>query len=254
MQITYLILAAGRGNSLQPLTLKYPKTSYKLDSSTTVLQRMVRSIRLFDKKAEIVVVTGYLWDNIAKELEDDNVKIVKNPFYEVTNSISSLWFARDYLERENVAIVHGDVVFDDTLIQNFLTKPTDHPYVLVDKDYVNPGSYNAVIREGKVLVMSKKLEDFHAKYCCLTKLDAVSARLLKAEVDDMIYSNMYDQYFEDSLVQMIMFHDFELSCEDVGGASWSEVNGVDDLLAAQRIHLNSLLSEEDKAPRKELNP
>ena len=60
----YIILAAGKGASLHPLTLKYAKTSYKLDEDNTVLQRMVRSIRKYDKCAEIVVVVGYLANEI----------------------------------------------------------------------------------------------------------------------------------------------------------------------------------------------
>ena len=229
-----IILAAGKGNNLQPLTLKYAKTSYKLDEETTVLQRMVRSIRKTDKNAEIVVVVGYKADEIKKELDGENVIFVMNPFYEVTNSISSVWFARDYLERENVAIVHGDAVFSDDIVSFYLTVPTDHPYVLVDSSYVRPGAYNAVTQGDQVLVMSKKLEHFTAKYCCMTKLDPVSSRLLKEEIDSMINGNMYDQYFEDSLVQMIMFHDFQLFCEDIAGKKWAEVDTVDDL--AQEIH------------------
>ena len=236
---TYIILAAGRGTNLQPLSLKYPKTSFKLDENTTVLQRMVRSIRRFDRDAEIVVVVGYKADAIKAELDGANVKFVMNPFYEVTNSISSLWFARAYLERENVAIVHGDAVFSDALVQNYLTKPTDYPYVLVDSSYIKPGCYNAVIRGNQVLVMSRKLESFNAKYCCMTKLDPVSSRLLKQEIDDMVNGNMYDQYFEDSLVQMIMFHDFQLYCVDIAGEDWAEVDSVDDLLEAQRINRGS---------------
>ena len=236
---TYIILAAGKGNNLHPLTLKYPKTSYKLDEDTTVLQRMVRSIRKFDRNAEIVVVVGYLADTIKQELADDNVKFVMNPFYEVTNSISSLWFARSYLERENVAIVHGDAVFSDKLISEVLVKPTDYPYVVVDSSCIKPGSYNAVIRDNRVLVMSKKLEEFNAKYCCMTKLDPVSSRLLKQEIDEMVNANMYDQYFEDGLVQMIMFHDFLLYCKDIAGEEWAEVDGVDDLLTSQHIHRHS---------------
>ena len=234
--MTYIILAAGKGNNLQPLTLKYAKTSYKLDEETTVLQRMVRSIRCADKNAEIVVVVGYKAAEIKKELEGENVVFVMNPFYEVTNSISSVWFARDYLERENVAIVHGDVVFSDDIVEEILTRPTEYPFVLVDSSFVSPGSYNIVSKDNQVLVMSKKLEHFTAKYCCMTKLDPVSSRLLKEEIDSMINSNMYDQYFEDSLVQMIMFHDFQLFCEDISGKKWAEVDTVDDLLTAQEIH------------------
>ena len=234
--MTYIILAAGKGNNLQPLTLKYAKTSYKLDEETTVLQRMVRSIRKADKNAEIVVVVGYKSEKIREELDGENVNFVMNPFYEVTNSISSVWFARDYLEREDVTIVHGDVVFSDRIISSYLTVPTDRPYVLIDSSYIRPGAYNAVIQGKQVLVMSKKLEHFSAKYCCMTKLDPVSSRLLKEEIDSMINGNMYDQFFEDSLVQMIMFHGFQLFCEDIKGEKWSEVDTVDDLLAAQEIH------------------
>ena len=233
---TYIILAAGKGSNLQPLTLKYAKTSFKLDEETTVLQRMVRSIRKVDKNAEIVVVIGYMADNVRKELEGENVKFVMNPFYEVTNSISSVWFARDYLERENVTIVHGDVVFSDEIINCYLTVPTEYPYVLVDSSFDSPGEYNAVIKDEQVLVMSKKLEHYTAKYACMTKLDPISSRLLKEEMDSMINSNMYDQYFEDGLVQMIMFHDFQLFCRDIAGKKWSEIDTIDDLLAAQEIH------------------
>lgn len=233
--MTYIILAAGKGSNLQPLTLKYPKTSYRLDENTTVLQRMVRSIRGTDKKAEIVVVIGYKADDVKRELQDENVIFVMNPFYEVTNSISSLWFSRDYLERENVAIVHGDVVFSDEIVQSFLVRPTDTPYVLVDSSCVQSGEYNAVIRNGQVLVMSKRLENSSARYCCMTKLDPVSARLVKEEINSMINANMYDQFFEDSLVQMIMFRDFQLFSCDIAGQAWTEVDSVDNLLTAREI-------------------
>ena len=238
--MTYIILAAGKGNNLYPLTLKYAKTSYKLDENSTVLQRMVRSVRKEDKEAEIVVVIGYRAKDIKKELEGLNVKFVMNPFYEVTNSISSLWFARDYLERENVAIVHGDVVFADEIITGYLVKPTDYPYVLVDSSVKKSGAYNVAIRDNQVLVMSKKLENYTAKYGCMTKLDPVSSRLLKQEIDEMINSNMYDQFFEDGLVQMIMFHDFRLYSVDIAGMKWAEVDAVDDLLSAQIIQCDSI--------------
>lgn len=234
--MTYIILAAGKGNNLQPLTLKYAKTSFRLDENTTVLQRMIRKIRKLDKNSEIVVVIGHRAEDIKKELDGENVTFVTNPFFEVTNSISSLWFAREFLERENVTIVHGDVVFADEIIKSYLVQTTDYPYVLIDSSAASQGSYNVVEKDNVVLVMSKKLEKYSARYCCVTKLDPVSSRLLKEEIDKMINDNMYELYFEDGLVQMILFHDFQLLCKDISGKQWTEVDTVDDLLSAQMIH------------------
>ena len=236
MGMTYIILAAGKGAGLQPLTLKYPKTSYRLDESTTVLQRLVRTIRRCDTDAEIVVVVGYLADAVRMELDGLNVKFVSNPFYEVTSSISSLWFARQYLERENVAIINGDIVFSDDLIKQYVVKPTQRPYVLVDTTSTRVGTYNAIVRDGKVLVMSRELESPDARYSCVAKLDPVTSRLLKQEVDDMVNSGMYDQYMEDALVQMVMFRDLELGAVDIAGSAWVEVDVLEDLLRAQEIH------------------
>ncbi len=237
--MTYIILAAGKGRNLEPLTFSYPKTSYRLSEDITVLQRMVRTIRVFDENAEIVVVLGCHAQKVKEELDSENVKFVMNPFYEVSNSISSIWFARDYLERENVTIVHGDVVFDDYIVENYLVKKTDCPYVLVDSAVCKAGAYNVVMNENKVLAMSFKLDQFDAKYCCMTKLDAVSARLIKKEVDHLIYSNMYNLYFEDVLVQMIMFRDFRLGGVDIKGCDWKEIDNVNDLLCAQSIQTKS---------------
>ena len=84
--------------------------------------------------------------------------------------------------------------------------------------------------------MNKKLKHFTEKYCYMTKLDPVSSRLLKQEIDAIINGNMYDQNFEDSLLQMIIFHDFQLSCVDIAGQKGVEVDDVDDLLTAQEMH------------------
>ena len=237
--MTYIILAAGKGSNLYPLNLKYPKTSYKIGENTTILQRLLRSIRHFDRNGEIVVVLGYLADEVKSSLAGENVKFVLNPFYEVTNSIASLWFARSYLERECVTVIHADVVYNDNIVKDYITAFSDYPYVLVDSSLDRPGGYNAVINGENVLVMSKKLDVFDAGYSMMTKLDAVSARLVKKEVDDMVNAGMNDLYFEDALVQMTMFKDFSLGYRDIKEYEWTEVDDVNDLLKAEKIQKKS---------------
>lgn len=232
--MTYIILAAGKGASLQPLTLKTPKSLYKLDRHSTVLQRMIRTIRKYDHTAEIVVVAGFMYDHVLREVERENVIIVRNPFYAFTSSIASLWFAKKYLERDNVTLLSSDIVMEDKLVETIICKPTDKPYVLVDSSRTT-GKYNVQVQGDKVCVMSKSLSTFFAQYMSVTKLDAVSARFLLEEIDTMINEEMYDQFFEDALVQMIFENDFDLYYLDINGYSWTEVDTVDDLIKAREV-------------------
>lgn len=232
--MTYIILGAGKGMSLQPLTLNIPKSLYKLDRHSTVLQRMVRTIRKYDPKAEIVVVAGFMYDHLIREVENENVIIVRNPFYAITGSIASLWFAKKYLERDNVSILSSDIVLEDCLFEEIICQNTEKPYVLVDSSKKS-GKYNVQVQGEKICVMSNALSSFFAQYVCVTKLDAVSARFLLEELDMMVNNEMYGQLFEDALVQMIFEDDFDLYYRDIKGYTWTEVDNVDDLLKAREV-------------------
>lgn len=234
--MTYIILVAGQGRNLQPLTLSHPKSLYKLDGNTTVLQRLVRSIRKYEKEAEIVVVVGFMYKHVQRELEYDYVTFVHNPFYAVTGSIGSLWFAKDYLQRENVVIINGDVVIGDNLMEDVICRHTDVPFILLDSTHAEDNKYNVQVQEDKVCVMSKNLTSFMGNYASITKLDAVSSRFVFDQLDQMVNEGTYDLFFEDALVQMIFDKNFELYYKDVKGYQWTEVDCVDDLLKAKKIH------------------
>jgi len=234
--MTYIVLAAGIGANLHPLTLTHPKSLYKLDNSITLLRHNVKMIRRFDKSAEIVVVVGFMHKTVTKDILSENVKIVHNPFYSVTGSMGSLWFAREYLQRENVAVINGDVIFDSYIMKNVICKPTDIPYVVVDSSLTASGKYYVNVQEDKVCIMSKQLSDYFATYSSVTKLDAVSSRFVLMELEKMVNDGMFEHFYEDVLVQMIFSDNFELYYVDIKGHSWTEVDSVDDLLKAKQIH------------------
>lgn len=233
--MTYIILVAGQGTNLQPLTLSRPKTLYKLDGNITVLQRLVRLIKKYDKEAEVVVVVGFMYRHIQNELEDDNVLFIHNPFYSVTSSMGSLWFAKGYLQRENVTIINGDIVMSDNLMKDLICSHTDVPYVLLDSKKTCENKYNVQVQGEKVCVMSKSLTKFIGNYASVVKLDAVSSRLVLEQLDLMVNDGMYNLFFEDLLVQMIFDKNFELYYKDIKVYQWTEVDNVDDLLKARQI-------------------
>lgn len=231
----YILLVAGKGSRLYPLTLQYPKSLYKLDKETTVLTRMIDLIRKYDSEADIIVVIGFMSQAIQKELK--GVTLVHNPFYEVTNSIASLWFAREYLDSDNVVLVNGDIVMEERLVKEVVCKATDIPKVCIDSSIKSDGDYNVQVNNEKVLVMSKDLDQYYGEYAGVTKLDRDSAHKLCQCVCNMVESGMYDQWYENALVQMIFNEDFQLYYDDIKDYKWTEVDCVSDMLLAKRIHM-----------------
>ena len=193
--MTYIILSAGKGVKLQPLTLNHPKSLYKLDDNTTILQRLVRTIRRYDVEAEIVVVIGYMYKQIQRELEDDNVTFVHNPFYSVTGSMGSLWFAKKYLQRENITIINGDIVASDKLIKEVICQHTDYPCVLLDSSHKDSNKYNVQVQDDMVCVMSKNLTDYLGNYASIVKLDAVSSRFLLEQLNLNFFQRFHSSIF-----------------------------------------------------------
>lgn len=234
--MTYIILTAGRGSRLHPLTLQHPKTLYRLDRNTTVLQRMVSLIKKYDEQAEIVIVIGFMSEKIESEIK--NVTFVKNPFYEVTNSIASLWFAKEFLQRNQVTIINGDIVMEEKIVRDFICKETEEPYVCLDSGIKNKGDYNVQVNGKKVLVMSKELDEYYGEYAGVTKLDKTSSAELCKHLEEMVEMQMYDQWYENVLVQMIFNYDFDLFYRDIRDYKWTEVDCVGDMLLARQIHGN----------------
>lgn len=233
----YIFLAAGKGTRLHPLTLQHPKSLYKLDNHTSVLQRMVKLIKKHDAQATMVIVTGFMANILNDEIKD--VIFVHNPFYAITNSIASLWFAREFLSRdEQVTIINGDIVMEERLIQTVICQASNRPLVLVDSSVKVDGDYNIQVNNDQVLVMSKELDSYYGEYAGVTKLDPASANELKQEIEAMVGLGMHDQWYENALVQMIFQRNFLLYYQDISDFAWTEVDSVSDLLLAKKIHQN----------------
>lgn len=240
--MTYIFLAAGKGTRLHPITLSYPKTLFKLEDNVSVIQRMVHMIQYYDAKAKFIVVTGFMNRQVHCELSD--VIFVYNPFYEVTNSIASLWFARNlFKDDDNITILNGDIVMEDALIENVITKKADKPYVLLDSSVKKNGDYNVQIVDEHVIVMSKGLDNYCGEYAGGIKLDQDSIALYITELDKMIEDGKHGLWFEDVLVEMIFKDNFKLFYEDICQYEWTEVDCVDDLVLAKKIHCNSIYNQ-----------
>lgn len=237
--MTYIFLVAGKGTRMSPLTKNYPKTLFKLEKNVTIIGHMIDMIKKYDNDARIVVVTGFMHESIEEYLGNDII-FIHNPFYAVTNSLASLWFAREYLDSESV-IINGDVIVSEKLMEDVISKHTDKPVALVDGSIKNDGDYNVEVIDDKVVVMSKGLNSYYGEFVGIVKADKRTSELLKSEIDTMIHNEQYDQWYEDALIQLIFENDFALYYEDVSSYEWTEIDCVDDLLHARQIYRNDIV-------------
>ena len=119
-----MILAAGIGSRLRPLTADVPKCLVEVDGQV-ILLRALRALAAQGVR-EVVIVVGYQADAIRSRVGARfaglDIRYVDAPRYATTNNICSLWDARAYCD-EDILLLEGDVVFDDDVLARLLRQP-----------------------------------------------------------------------------------------------------------------------------------
>jgi len=130
-----VILAAGFGNRMRPLTFKTHKTLLSVGDQT-IIERIINSLISHNIK-EIILVTGYQADSIRGHLDarfpDLKVQYVHNPDYLKTNNIYSLWLAFQHADiNSDFLLIESDLIYNPKIIEKILS--SSYPNVaLVDR-------------------------------------------------------------------------------------------------------------------------
>lgn len=168
-----LILNSGLGSRMGVLTSEHPKCMTEISAMETILSRQLRLL-VEVGITQVVMTTGYFDSvliNYCRSLELPLEFIfVKNPFYESTNYIYSIYCAKDVLQGDDIVLMHGDLVFEYSVLEDLISNQKSCMKVsstleLPDKDF------KAVIKDGRVQAVGIEFFDSAMEAQALYKLN-----------------------------------------------------------------------------------
>lgn len=222
-----LLLAAGRGTRISRYLSGRPKCTVDIGKGQCLIEY---TVDLLKKKGirEIGLVLGYRQDVIREVLKDREVTFYNNPFFDVTNSIASAWFARDFIKADDdIIIMNGDVYIDEPLLDQILGE-TISPVMFSDESRKLTADYKFYYEDNILIKYGKELEgdDITGEYIGLGKFKRDFIPSFLEKMDQMIGAQKHSVWWENVLYEMTESR--PVYVKDVRGQFWAEVDYIED--------------------------
>lgn len=244
-----LILAAGTGSRLLPLTRNTPKSLIDLGNGMTLLETQLEAIRPTGI-TEVVIVTGYRSEQIEAKIrhhEGFNFQIVYNPFFDVSNNLVSAWMAMPYLAGEFV-LINGDDVFRTQVLQRLLDAEGETTMVVSHKPAYDVDDMKVQTRGERVHKVSKSVppDDTNGESIGMMKFSQRGRDRFFAELDTMVRDKSnHNRYYLEAL-QRIMDSGWPVKYVACKPNEWAEIDFHPDLVSLKKMlgeTVDSLLPE-----------
>lgn len=231
-----LILAAGRGTRISRFLGGAPKCTVDV-GGVPLIRHTVEGL-LREGVKDIALAVGYRAEDIQAALQGLPVRYYHNPFYDVTNSIASAWFARAFLPGDDLTIMNGDVFLEDALLTRVMAEEKS-PVMFADPSRREEADYKFFYRDGRLEKYGKDLTgpDITGEYIGMAKLKRRDVEPFVERMDRMIARSEHSVWWENVLYQHLQ--EQPVYVESTEGLFWAEVDYVEDyerILAFRRAH------------------
>lgn len=233
MMAKAIILAAGQGTRMASYSNASPKSLLEFKGEA-LLSRQLRSFSDAGIK-DFIIVGGYMFDKMVEfvKTRSHHIHLLTNPFYTVTNSIASLWFAREYLDGD-VFITNGDTYFQKEIFTKLLENESEYVFG-VDGGKRSDADYRVTLCENEILDMGKDIpdNDVMAEYIGIALIRWKGVPLFRDLLEKAINAGNFNLWWEDLFVEL-MAKSQKISYVDVTGDFWFEVDEAKDYRKYQR--------------------
>ena len=233
-----IILAAGMGTRLGPLTAENTKCMVRVNG-VTLIERLLGQLEGLGL-SRIVIVTGYKGDKLRGFVGTlgtrTEIVFVDNPVYDRTNNIYSLYLARDYLLGEDTLLFESDTILEDGVVEGLRDDPRE-TLALVDK--YESWMDGTVVRlsgdDGILDVIPGKELDFSEAARYYKTVNAYkfsrefSGKYYVPFLEAYIHAVGSSVYYENVLRFLTMLDDTGVHARRLDGERWYEIDDLQDL-------------------------
>lgn len=221
-----LLLAAGRGTRISRYLSGNPKCTVDIGD-----QQLIRyTLELFHKKGiyDIGMVLGYRAEVLREIVSEYDVKCYYNPFFDVTNSIASAWFASEFLTAyDDTLIMNADVYLDEELLDRIIACEKS-PVMFADGTRKEEADYKFKYEDGQLLKYGKELtgDDISGEYIGIGKFSKDFMPEFMERLNSLINTQNHSIWWENILYSMVGVR--PVYVEEMDGLFWAEVDYVED--------------------------
>ena len=224
-----LILNSGLGSRMGVYTKEHPKCMTDISANDSILSRQLKLISKSGIK-DVVMTTGY-YDQVLIDYCNSlslpiNFTFVKNPIYDKTNYIYSIYCAKEHLFDEDVIMMHGDLVFTRDVFNKVVN--SDRSCMTVSSTLPLPEKdFKAVINGDKILKVGIEFFDSALSAQPLYKINKKDWNVWLNKIVEFCENDNRKCYAENAFNQVS--DDCNIYTLDVFDELCAEIDNPDDL-------------------------
>ena len=234
---TALLLAAGTGSRLYPLTQNSPKC-LTLVNDKSILERLLNNLKNQGFK-RLVIVTGHkkdcITDFLGEKSGDICIEYIHSPLYKSTNNIYSLWMARNIIN-EPFVLFESDLVMNSNLLDDMVYP--DRMAVALMQPWLN-GTTVSVNKANMVTKFQKGTTDSYSdiryKTVNIYSFSLLSWQAIVKRLNKYITEGNVNCYYETVFSEMIDNKSLIFESVSFDHKLWYEIDTIKDLAKAELL-------------------
>ena len=232
-----IILAAGKGERLMPLTSDKPKSLLELKNGITLLESQLININKSGIN-KVIIVTGYHTEKIESKVElysdkyNIDIKIIYNPFFDISNNLISLWQARHEMTSDFI-IINGDDIFKESVLSGLIKYDKNKIITMVidRKKKYDLDDMKLIVKNEKIFRVSKKipLDEANGESIGMIRVTGEARSIIVDTMEKMVRNKKYMDVFYLEMIQKLINKGISVGSYEISSKDWAEIDFHPDL-------------------------